>query len=72
MEVSDQLHALPTLPLVPIAQEVRWAQEQAWTQWQGEKSLPCPCWELNPGHPACSLVTILTELLQLTDILVVK
>jgi len=23
-----------------------------WTQWQKEKSFACPCWELNPGHPA--------------------
>jgi len=27
--------------------------------------IPCPCWESNPSHPAHSLVTILTELLQL-------
>jgi hypothetical protein len=24
---------------------------------------PCPCFELNPDHPACSSVTMLTELL---------
>jgi hypothetical protein len=27
------------------------------------ESLHCSCWESNVGHPACSLVTILTELL---------
>jgi len=25
---------------------------------------PCPCWESNPGYPACSLVTTLAELSQ--------
>jgi hypothetical protein len=23
---------------------------------------PCPCWELSPIHPVCSLVTLLSEL----------
>jgi hypothetical protein len=33
-------------------------------QWQREKkSFHCPCQELNPGHPAHSLVTTLTQLL---------
>jgi hypothetical protein len=31
---------------------------------------PRSCWELNPGHSACSLVTIQTELLQLTFVTV--
>jgi hypothetical protein len=31
-----------------------------------EKEDPCPCQELNPSHPACSLVTILTELSWIT------
>jgi hypothetical protein len=30
-----------------------------------KRKIPGPCRELNPGHPACSLVTILTELFQL-------
>jgi hypothetical protein len=27
-----------------------------------KQKIPAPCWESNPGCPACSLVTILTEL----------
>jgi len=38
-----------------------WAPESV-TWWQREKSHHYPCWELNPGHPAHSLVCILTEL----------
>jgi hypothetical protein len=30
-----------------------------------KKTLHCPCWESNPSHIACSLVTILTEQPQL-------
>jgi len=28
---------------------------------------PCPCWEPNPGNPAHSSITILTELPQLLE-----
>jgi hypothetical protein len=34
-------------------------------QWQREKN-PCLCWEPNPSHPAHNLVTILTDLSQLS------
>jgi hypothetical protein len=33
-----------------------------WMWWQREKNIPHPCLELNPGCPAHSLLTILTEL----------
>jgi len=34
-----------------------------------EKSLPWPCQELNPSHPACILFTILTVLPWLSEII---
>jgi len=35
-----------------------------WNQYGhgGEEKNPCPCQELNPAHPAHSLVAILTDL----------
>jgi hypothetical protein len=30
-----------------------------------KRKIPCPCWESSPGHPARSLVTVVTELSQL-------
>lgn len=32
-----------------------------------EKKYPTLCWELNPAHPACSLVIILTGLFQIIE-----
>jgi hypothetical protein len=34
-----------------------------------KKSHQCPCWELNPGRPARSLVSVLTELPPVREIL---
>jgi len=66
MEVSGQLHAPDTLSPAKVPG----------THWIGcwvglrtgldavakrKKSHHCPYWELNPGHSACSLVSILTE-----------
>jgi hypothetical protein len=39
----------------------RCAAELVWMQWQREK-YPCPCQQLNPGHPVSSSVTILSKL----------
>lgn len=49
-------------PLLPIWQEEGWASEPVWTQQQRQKT-SCPCWESNPIHLVCNLVTILTQLL---------
>jgi hypothetical protein len=36
---------------------------QSRSERDGKEKMPhCPCWELNPGRPAHSLVTLLTEL----------
>jgi hypothetical protein len=37
---SGQLHALDTLPPVPIGQEAGRAPKPVWTAWRGEKSSP--------------------------------
>jgi len=50
--VSGQLHVLAAIPLVPTGYDAGCSGEK-------ENSLPLTI-ELNPGHPACSLVTILT------------
>ena len=39
MEVSDQPHALATLPLVPTEQEARWAPQPVLAFWRRDKSL---------------------------------
>jgi hypothetical protein len=35
--------------------------------WQKKKSLHCPFQEWNPSHPACNLVSVLTEQFQLKN-----
>jgi hypothetical protein len=42
--------------------EVVWAPQPVWTWRRKKNSRHCPCRELNPGRPACSLVTVMTEL----------
>jgi len=66
MEESGQIYAtvasLPGKePTVSIAQEAGWAPEPVCTRWRGEKNT-CPFRESNSARPACSLVTLLTEL----------
>jgi hypothetical protein len=61
MEVCGQLH---TLGILSMGKDTCWIEG-----WMGiraslnkavkrSKPFPCPCWELNPGHSACSLVTV--------------
>jgi len=71
MEVSSQPHALATLPPGKDP-SIHWIGG-----WVGSRvcldvvvkteknPFPCPCQELNPEHPACSLVTVLAEKLWL-------
>jgi len=47
---------------VPTGQETGWVQSQSEHDSKEKNSHHCPCQELNCGHPACSLVSILTEL----------
>jgi len=62
MKVSNRFHAPVTLPLgkspqYPVKRIV--VGPRAGLDMMMRKN-SCPCWELNPGHPACSLVTILS------------
>jgi hypothetical protein len=73
LEVSGQFHASAALTPgkelpVHVGREAGWVGWSAWAWWRTERNL-CSCRESNNGRPACSLVTILTELSQLlTDI----
>jgi len=69
---SGQIHAPGTLPSgKKPPPKILWIGE--WVSPRAsldavlkrKKSLACPCWDSNASHPACSLVTILTELPQL-------
>jgi len=69
MEVSGQLHSMAALspgkePSALIRQEVGWATESVWTRWWSK--IPAPCRDTNPGRPARSLVTMLTDLSRLS------
>jgi hypothetical protein len=67
MKVSGKIH-------VPAALPPSWGRASDTYligEWVGptadldamrEESLQCPCQELNPGFPSCSLLTTLTEL----------
>jgi hypothetical protein len=66
--VTGQLHAPAALPPVPIRYEARAPRRRSGRGGEGKKSRHCPCRELNPGHPARSLVCLLTELPGLTMI----
>jgi hypothetical protein len=59
-EVRGQLHALATLPPVPIGWEAGWAPESVWTLWRKEKS----CTAGNQTQ-AIQPIAIQTELSQL-------
>jgi hypothetical protein len=69
MEVSGQLHTLAALCHGVRAPGTHWTGglggPQSWSGCGGDKkkSHHCFCWELNPGHAAYSLVTILLQLL---------
>jgi hypothetical protein len=65
MEVSGQLHASAALPQYPFDRKLRGPQSSSERSGEEKKSLQSPCRESNPGRPARSLVTILTELFRL-------
>jgi len=72
MEVSGQLHALAALPLAKSPKyplDRRLAQPHSWSGCGGKEktSLLNPCWEFNHRCPAHDLLSILTELPQLTS-----
>jgi hypothetical protein len=61
-DVGGQLHALVAVPLweephYPL--DRRLGGPQSWSGYGSKRKNPCPCQELNPGHAACNLVTIL-------------
>jgi hypothetical protein len=66
MEMSSHLHApshfTPRGRVLGIHWTGGWVglSQSGWEE--EKKSHHCPCWELNPGHPAHSVVSILTEL----------
>jgi hypothetical protein len=68
MDVSEQLHSQAALTLgkeflVPTGLEPAWVMEQVWVLQRREKSLtPARNCTQFLGHPASSLVPILTEL----------
>jgi hypothetical protein len=67
MEKSSQLHTLATLPSgvkPPSTLRQENGGPQSWSGCGGKETSPCPCHKLNPGHPSCSLATILTQLSQ--------
>jgi hypothetical protein len=49
-------------PPAPTGQEVGRTPAPIWTRWWREKIPPLPCRDSNPGHPARTVITILTEL----------
>jgi hypothetical protein len=67
-EGECQIHALATLiprkeSLTPNGEEARWTQELIWMQMGKKKSLFLPRIKSQfTGHPASSLVIILTQL----------
>jgi hypothetical protein len=65
MEVSGQLHSPadepPAMNHGTHRRGAGWAPKPFWTRWRGEKN-PSPSQKSNPGRPAHSLATILTEL----------
>jgi len=64
MEMSGQLHALATLP----QDKSTWyllCRGQGGLHGEEKTYHHCLCWELNPSHRACSLVSVLIELHQL-------
>jgi hypothetical protein len=69
MEVSGQLHALVALPSererpwYPLKR--RLGESQSWCTHESEEKNLFTCRESNPGHPAHSLVIILTDVSQL-------
>jgi hypothetical protein len=66
MAVSDQLHAPAALPprsRHPLDRRLGGPQSRS-GHGNRMKTL-CRCWEKNPGRPGPSLLTALTELLQL-------
>jgi hypothetical protein len=58
--VPQLLHSLRKSPWYSL--DRRLGTPQIWVGHGGEEKNPCSCWKSNPGHPSCSLVTILTEL----------
>jgi hypothetical protein len=68
MEVSGQLHASAALhprKEPPVSMEIRLGSPMSWSGASGEEnntSLLFLCRDSIPGRPACSPVTILTEL----------
>jgi len=65
--MSGQLHNFTTQLLYPwCSMERRLGGPQRWYGHGGEEEKIPACQELNPNSPARSLVTILTEILQLS------
>jgi len=57
---SVPFNTVRDLPVL-IGYEAGWTTEPVWTRWRREFLL-CPRRVSNPGHPALSSVTVLTEI----------
>jgi hypothetical protein len=55
----------PLYPPIPIKKNTSWAIEPVWRRWQRKN---CPCRESNSSRPACSLVSLLTEVQECTNV----
>jgi len=63
MEVNGQLYPRGKSSRYPLVRRLGGTQSRSGHSGGVEKrSYHCPYQEFNPGHPTCSLVTILTEL----------
>jgi len=65
MEMSGQLHALATFPPKERATSTHWLEDWMGTRVNLDAVMTknsSPWWKLNPSHPVCSLVTIVTEM----------
>jgi len=60
--MNGQLHTSAVLPPVHIEEVIASAPEPVWMRWRREKIPFLPLSKMNPGHPARSLVTMLTEI----------
>jgi hypothetical protein len=65
--MPQMLYPCEKSPQYTVDRRLGGSQSQSGCDGKGKIFLPCPCWELNSGHPAGSLVAILTDILALLN-----